>query len=58
MMSGQFSAVLFQGLRVAIMASLFLGPVAGLAAYNADQRVASKGAGFVLLMSLQRGALG
>lgn len=39
------------------MASLFLGPVAGLAAYKADQRVASKGAGFVLLMSLQRGAL-
>lgn len=58
MMMRQFSSAVFQGLRVALMASLFLGPVAGLAAYKADQRVASKGAGFVLLMSLQRGALG
>ena len=58
MMSRQFSGAFFQGLRIAVMASLFLGPVAGLAAYKADERVASKGAGFVLLMSLQRGALG
>ncbi len=57
-MNRAFSGALFSGLRVAIMASVFLGPFAGLAIYKADPRPASKGAGFVLLMSLQRGNLG
>ena len=57
-MTKNFSNDLFSALRLALVASLFLGPVAGLAAYKADPRPASKGAGFVLLMSLQRGALG
>ncbi|MFK3688902.1 hypothetical protein ACI2J4_01325 [Agrobacterium tumefaciens] len=57
-MTKNFSNGLFSALRLALVASLFLGPVAGLAAYKADPRPASKGAGFVLLMSLQRGALG
>ena len=57
-MNRAFSGALFSGLRVAIMASVFLGPFAGLAIYKADPRPASKGACFVLLMSLQRGNLG
>ncbi len=57
-MTRNFSNSLFSTLRLVVVASVFLGPVAGLAAYKADPRPASKGAGFVLLMSLQRGALG
>jgi hypothetical protein len=58
MMTTSFSNGLFSALRLMLMASIFLGPVAGLAVYKADPRPASKSAGFVLLMSLQRGALG
>ncbi|MDS7596590.1 hypothetical protein [Agrobacterium tumefaciens] len=57
-MTSNFSGTLFSILRLTLVASMFLGPVAGLAVYKADPRPASKGAGFVLLMSLQRGALG
>jgi len=54
----RFSSPLVSGLRVAIMASVFLGPFAGLVIYKAETRQQSNGAGFVLLMSLQRGNLG
>ena len=57
-MSSNFSGTLFSILRLTLVASMFLGPVAGLAVYKADPHPTSKGAGFVLLMSLQRGALG
>ncbi|NWJ22672.1 hypothetical protein [Rhizobium sp. RM] len=57
-MTNSFSSTLFSAIRLALVASIFLGPVAGLAVYKSDPRPASKGAGFVLLMSLQRGALG
>ena len=57
-MNRNVSNALFSGLRVFIMASVFLGPFAGLAVYKADPRPVSKGVGFVLLMSLQRGAIG
>ncbi|MDQ1185565.1 hypothetical protein [Agrobacterium larrymoorei] len=57
-MNRNISNALLSGLRMFIMASVFLGPFAGLAIYKADPRPVSKGAGFVLLMSLQRGAIG
>ncbi|QYA06263.1 hypothetical protein [Agrobacterium larrymoorei] len=57
-MGMRFSNSLAAGLRVAIMASIFLGPFAGLALYKAEPQPQSRGAGFVLLMSLQRGNLG
>jgi len=57
-MNRNISNALLSGLRMFIMASVFLGPFAGLAIYKADSRPVSKGAGFVLLMSLQRGAIG
>ncbi len=57
-MGMRFSNNLAAGLRVAIMASIFLGPFAGLALYKAEPQPQSRGAGFVLLMSLQRGNLG
>jgi hypothetical protein len=57
-MTKTFSSTFYAGVRIALMASVFLGPVAGLAAWKNDERRASgKGAGFVLLISLQRGAL-
>lgn len=56
-MNRDISNALLYGLRMFIMASVFLGPIAGLAVYKTDPRSASKGAGFVLLMSLQRGAV-
>ncbi len=52
-----FSAKVYSFVRVALMASVFLGPFAGLAAYKADPQARSGGIGFVLMMSLQRGAL-
>ncbi|MDQ1198043.1 hypothetical protein [Agrobacterium sp. SORGH_AS 787] len=57
-MNRNISNALLSGLRMFTMASVFLGPFAGLAIYKADPRPVSKGAGFVLLMSLQRGAIG
>ena len=57
-MRKNFSSGLLAGLCVAIMASVFPGPFAGLALYKAEPQQQSRGAGFVLLMSLQRGNLG
>lgn len=57
-MGMRFSNNLLVGLRVTIMASMFLGPFAGLALYKSEPQQQSRGAGFVLLMSLQRGTLG
>lgn len=58
-MSNTFSNTVFSSLRLALIATMFLGPIAGLAAMKENERTAmNKGAGFVLLMSLQRGALG
>lgn len=58
-MSKTFSSTLFGSIRLALIATMFLGPIAGLAAMKENERTAmNKGAGFVLLMSLQRGALG
>lgn len=58
-MSKTFSSTLFSSMRLALVATMFLGPIAGLAAMKENERTAmNKGAGFVLLMSLQRGALG
>ncbi|WP_313618679.1 hypothetical protein [Agrobacterium sp.] len=58
-MSKTFSSTLFSSMRLALIATMFLGPIAGLAAMKENERTAmNKGAGFVLLMSLQRGALG
>ena len=54
----RLSSTVLSGLRLTLMASLFLGPFAGLAVYKSEPKPPSKGAGFVLLMSLQRGALG
>ncbi len=56
-MNKNIANALLSGLRMFIMASVFLGPFAGLAVYKTDQRPASTGAGFVLLMSLQRGSV-
>lgn len=47
---------LFASLRIAVLSSIFLGPFAGLALYKSDYtQQSSNGAGFVILMSLQRG---
>ncbi len=56
-MNKNIANALLSGLRMFIMASVFLGPFAGLAVYKTDQRPSSNGAGFVLLMSLQRGSV-
>jgi len=57
-MTRNISNAMLSGLRLVIIASVFLGPFAGLAVYKGDPRPASNGTGFVLLMSLQRGAIG
>jgi hypothetical protein len=45
-------------LTFVLAALIFLGPIAGLALYKAEQSMNSGKAGFVLLMSIQRGAIG
>lgn len=58
-MTKAFSSTVYSSVRLALIATMFLGPIAGLAAIKESERTAmNKGAGFVLLMSLQRGALG
>lgn len=58
-MTKTFSSTVYSSVRLALIATMFLGPIAGLAAMKESERTAmNKGAGFVLLMSLQRGALG
>ncbi|MCS4241763.1 hypothetical protein M2418_001274 [Rhizobium sp. BIGb0125] len=58
-MTKTFSGAVYSSVRLALIATMLLGPIAGLAAMKENERSAmNKGAGFVLLMSLQRGALG
>lgn len=49
------SEILTSTLRIALVSTLFIAPVAGFAASHAgSERAAMKGAGLVLYVSLQR----
>jgi hypothetical protein len=41
-------------LRIVLVSTLFIGPVAGFAATHSGSGASMKGAGFVLFVSLQR----
>jgi len=53
-MIAQTTQILLMAMRIALMATLFIGPVAGLAASHQGPGAGVKGAGLVLFVSLQR----